>query len=363
MDIISNLSDLLPILPPFEIETIHKDDSKLQVLIQLKVMVSNIPLNHSIHSYYERQWEHLKLFQYRTFIKCKIPIYKDKSTGVLTKPSISFSRDYSRFTLLFEAEVMRLMNIHYCFRTVAKSLHIHTQRVESIYHYYTQHLENDFIKQTPVNIAYDETAAAAASTKKGHDYITTLFDLDHWEIIGIYDGKSSECVHEFMQSHPYPEAIQNISIDMYPAFISGANQYFPKADVTFDKWHVIKLIYRHLDKLESQVGDFKDYIYLLMNQITDFYHRKQYEQLAAQLMFIADFAQEQLKTNAITKTIKSHFKGITNYSKSKVSNGILEGINSKIQAIKRIARGFRYKSTFKKMIRFAFQKNNFQVIS
>ncbi len=58
MDILNSLSDLLPILPPFEIETIHKDDFKLQVLIQLKVMESNIPLNHGIHSYYEREWEH-----------------------------------------------------------------------------------------------------------------------------------------------------------------------------------------------------------------------------------------------------------------------------------------------------------------
>jgi len=358
MDIISKLSDLLPILPPFEIETISKDDSKLQVLIQLKVMESTLPLNHIIHSYYEREWEHLKLFQYRTFIKCKIPIYKDKSTGVLTKPSISFSRDYSRFTLLFEAEVMRLMNIHYCFSTVAKTLHINTQRVESIYHYYTQHLEVNLIEETPVNIAYDET-----STKKGHDYITTFFDLDQWKIIGIYDGKSSECVREFMQSHPYPEAIKNISIDMSPAFICGANQCFPNADLTFDKWHVSKLVYKYLDKLEAQAGAFKEYIYLVMNQITDFYRQKQYERMAAQLMFIADFAQEQLNANPITKMIYSHFEGIVNYAKSQVNNGILEGLNSKIQAIKRIARGFRYKSTFKKMIRFAFHPVPYQVIS
>jgi transposase len=277
---------------------------------------------------------------------------------VLSKPSISFSRDYSRFTLLFEAEVMRLMRIHYCFTTVAKTLHIRPQRVESIYHHYTQDLEDDCIEETPVNIAYDET-----STKKGHDYITTFFDLDQWKIIGIYDGKSSECVREFMKSHPYPEAIKNISIDMSPAFISGANQCFPKADITFDKWHVIKLIYRHLDKLDAKAEVFKNYIFLLMEQITDFYYQKQYEQMAAQLIFIADFAQEQLQENAITKTIKSHFEGIVNYAKSQINNGILEGVNSKIQTIKRIARGFRYKNTFKKMIRFAFQRPVYQVIS
>ena len=36
---------------------------------------------------------------------------------------------------------------------------------------------------------------------------------------------------------------------------------------------------------------------------------------------------------------------------------------SKIQTIKRIARGFRSKHTFKKMIRFAFQTQALQVIS
>jgi hypothetical protein len=130
-----------------------------------------------------------------------------------------------------------------------------------------------------------------------------------------------------MQSHPYPKAIKNILIDMSPAFICGANQYFPKADISFDKWHVIKWIYKHLDRLDSKAEVFRSYISLLMEQITDFYCQKQYEQMAAQLMFIADFAQEQLNENPITKTIKSHFEGITNYAISKVNNGILEGVN------------------------------------
>ncbi|MEM1135587.1 MAG: transposase [Bacteroidota bacterium] len=46
-----------------------------------------------------------------------------------------------------------------------------------------------------------------------------------------------------------------------------------------------------------------------------------------------------------------------------MNNGVLEGINSKIQVIKRVARGFRYKQNFMKMIKFVFFKNDFQVIS
>ena len=40
-------------------------------------------------------------------------------------------------------------------------------------------------------------------------------------------------------------------------------------------------------------------------------------------------------------TIKSHWTGVINYVQAKISNGILEGINSKIQLAKNRARGYR----------------------
>ena len=40
------------------------------------------------------------------------------------------------------------------------------------------------------------------------------------------------------------------------------------------------------------------------------------------------------------KMIKNHWNGVTNYIKTKIDNGILEGTNSLIQAAKDSARGF-----------------------
>jgi transposase len=60
-------------------------------------------------------------------------------------------------------------------------------------------------------------------------------DLDNRQIVGIYDGKSSDCVEKFIQDHPNPEAIKNISMDMSPAFISGVRRCCPSAQITFDK--------------------------------------------------------------------------------------------------------------------------------
>ncbi|MFA6373259.1 MAG: transposase [Methanothrix sp.] len=46
------------------------------------------------------------------------------------------------------------------------------------------------------------------------------------------------------------------------------------------------------------------------------------------------------------KMIKHHWNGATNYIKTKIDNGILEGTNSLIQAAKDSARGFRSTNNF-----------------
>ena len=43
------------------------------------------------------------------------------------------------------------------------------------------------------------------------------------------------------------------------------------------------------------------------------------------------------------KTIKKHWQGVINWMQSKINNGILEGLNSIIQATKRKARGYKLK--------------------
>ena len=43
----------------------------------------------------------------------------------------------------------------------------------------------------------------------------------------------------------------------------------------------------------------------------------------------------------LARTIKEHREGILNYAKSKVSNGILEGLNSLFKAAAAKARGYR----------------------
>ena len=59
------------------------------------------------------------------------------------------------------------------------------------------------------------------------------------------------------------------------------------------------------------------------------------------------------------KTVRVHWKGIVNYLSKPITNGILEGTNSKIQLAKRRARGYRNKTNFINMIYFLCGKLKF----
>ena len=62
------------------------------------------------------------------------------------------------------------------------------------------------------------------------------------------------------------------------------------------------------------------------------------------------------------KTIKNHWDGIVEWKESQINNGILEGLNSVIQAAKRKARGYG-KKHFKTMAYFLTGKLDFSKIN
>ena len=63
----------------------------------------------------------------------------------------------------------------------------------------------------------------------------------------------------------------------------------------------------------------------------------------------------------VAKTIKAHWNGILNYFNSRITNGILEGMNSIVQLIKRNARGFKNTRCFINMIYLKIGKLDFKL--
>lgn len=351
MNIIEIFEELLPIESPFFVDFITKDEDKLEVTIHLDVEKKYRPHADcgTVRQYYERTWEHINLFQYRCFIKCKLPIYDNIKTGKTEALQVSFSRKNARFTLLFEQEVLRLLKLHQCQKKVATQLKINTQRVEKIYHDYTSTCFETYEFEPCEQIGIDET-----STRKGHNYFSIIVDMKKNKPIDIQLGKGADVLENFFHSNVNPQIVKGISIDMSPAFISGCRKFFSWVCPTFDKWHVYKLLGKHLYNLTKKHPDKQESFEVIWNELGEFYNRKTFKKAETQLIFIADYAESVYGKNSFSKSIRQHYDGILEHIRSKLTNGILEGINSKVQTLKRIAKGFRHIENFKKMVFFIF---------
>ena len=181
--------------------------------------------------------------------------------------------------------------------------------------------------------------------------------------------------------------IQSVSCDMSPAFINGISSEFPDAKITFDKFHVMKMMNEAVDEVRKQeqstIKELKNSKYLwlknegnlsekqkerfldLKNQnlktvraynvklsLQEFWdskNRKEAAQYLKKWYFWATHSRLTPITEA-ANTVKKHWDRILNYFDSKINNGILEGINSIVQLQKRNARGFKNVQYFINMI-------------
>jgi transposase len=166
---------------------------------------------------------------------------------------------------------------------------------------------------------------------------------------------------------------------MSKSFIKGLQEQFPNAVLTFDQFHVIKLMNDVLGKIRAEEArqfpeELRKTRYLFLknpDRLTDEQEQRLHSltrfdlgsikayilKLGLQFVYFAESRQEaeillkrwhrravRSKVDRIVKlakTIKAHWQGILSYFDSRLTNGFLEGINSLVQAAKAKARGYR----------------------
>jgi len=196
-------------------------------------------------------------------------------------------------------------------------------------------------------------------------------------------GKDAETLAAFAQDlrahRGDPEAVTDLCCDMSPAFIKGTAAALPNAAITFDKFHLVKLINDALDEVrrteQRAAPELKTTRHLWLRNPTTL-SASQTERLAAlnpskshlktarayriRLAFQdlyqqpARLAERYLKrwyfwaTHSrlppmitAARAIKRNCNGVLRWFEARISNGILEGLNSLVQAAKAKARGYR----------------------
>jgi transposase len=330
-------------------------------------------------------WRHLNFFQHQTYLHARTPRVDCTRCGV-HRVAVPWARPDSGFTLLYEAFVMQLVKVMPV-SAIARLVGEHDTRLWRIVNHYVDLARSEADHSKVTEVGMDET-----SIRRGHDYMTLFVDMKERRVLFATPGKDSATVAAFaedLKAHQGdPEAIKEASLDMSPAFIKGVAENLPSASVTYDKFHVIKLIneavdeVRRLERKDHPELSGSRYIWLknpdnlTANQkatlaslnlpkghlktakayqirlaFQDFYLRppEGAKKYLDKWFFWATHSRIQPIID-VARTIRAHQDGILRWFTSKISNGILEGINSLVQAAKAKARGYRSNRNFASII-------------
>lgn len=202
-----------------------------------------------VHDTIERTWRHLNFFQFKTFIHCRVPRTKCEDCGV-KQIKVPWARKGSGFTLLMDSLIV-LMAQHMTVTAVAEIIDEHDTRIWRVLEHYVEEARSQEDYTEVKSVGVDETSKA-----KGHKYVSVFIDLDRSKVIHVCEGKDALAIESFktdLELHRgSSENIDNFCCDMSPAFISGIENNFPKASITFDKFHVMKLMNNAVDKVRRE---------------------------------------------------------------------------------------------------------------
>lgn len=354
---------------------------------------TDITTHHKAYDTVLKTWRHLNFFEHTCYLHVKTPRIQPEQGGTkLIWPP--WSGVVHGFTLLFEAYALKLCR-HMPVHQAAKLLQTTDHKLWSLIDGYVWKglvvMDLSDVKRVGV----DET-----SLKKGHNYISLFVDIEEAKTIFIADGKDHTTVNVFAEmledGGGKTTNITDISCDMSPAFIKGVREALPKAKITFDKFHILKVINEGVDAVRrSEVRTtpaLRGARYaLLKNESNLTSKQKETRQRLSQMnlksikalrmreAFQAIYKAENTKEFQkllkewyswavrsrlepmvkAARTIKRHWEGILQWKESQINNGILEGLNSIIQAAKRKARGYKSEH-FKAMAYLLTGKLNLQ---
>jgi transposase len=331
-----------------------------------------------------KTWRHLNFFQHQAYLTARVPRVRCETCGI-RQVNVPWARPDSGFTLLFEAMVMTLVSAMPV-AAVARIVDEHDTRLWRVVHHYVAEGRARLDAAAVSRVAIDETAA-----RRGHDYISLFVDLDQARVLFATEGKDAATVAAFAEDLAAhggdPAAIAEVCIDMSPAFIKGVAESLPEAAVTFDKFHAVKIVNDAVDEVrrEEQKSrpELKKTRYAWLRNETNlstgqretidslahsnlktarayqirltfqaFYQQPSRQDAEAFLKtwyFWATHSRLQPMIDA-ARTVKRHWDGILRWHDSKIANGLIEGINSLVQAAKAKARGYRSIRNLKAMV-------------
>jgi transposase len=326
-----------------------------------------------------RQWRHLDTMQFETFLEARLPRARCAPCGVKTIVP-PWAGKHSRFTLLFEAFAIRVLEASASVKQAATLLKLHWDAVHGIMERGVQRGVARRSLEGMAHVALDEK-----SFRKGQDYVSVMTDLDQSRVVEVVEGHAEKNVDALWQALPEPQrqGIRAVAMDMAGAYAASTVKHAPQAEIVHDKFHISKQLNEAVDKTRraenkalQRVGDKRLkgtrqlWLYSPPNMTSA--QRRRWKAIhkwglkTARAWAIKDrfrwFWRHVYPVSAetffhrwyawavrcrltpmvgVARMLKRHLPRVLSYFRHRITSGAAEGFNSRIQAIKAAARGFR----------------------
>ena len=339
----------------------------------------------------ERSWRHLDTCQFKTYLHARIPRVQCEEHGV-RQIEVPWAEARSRFTALFERlaiDVLKVTDV----KSAGGILGISWDEARHVMERAVRRGLLRKEKRVVPHIGVDEK-----SIKKRHNYMTLVCDIDRATVEYVAEDRKVSSLDGYFEqlSAEQLNGIQSISMDMHDAYFISANHHVPDAarKIVFDRFHIFAYMGKAVDQVrrrehkELRVDGTSEltgsrFLWLYGKENVPEQDQLRFRELKAlnlktgrawaikeSLRELWSYRSEtwarrffkewyRWATHSrlrpvieVARMLKRRLENVMTYFRHRVTNAVLEGLNSKIQTVKKRAYGFRNKESFKTAILF-----------
>ena len=230
----------------------------------------------------------------------------------------------------------------------------------------------------PETIGIDEHNFRRVRGRYGYrQFVTMIVDHKNKKLFEVAPTKTTSELRAYLDKIPGRENVKKATIDMCDPYKNFIEQQFPNAEIIADKFHVLRLINPHINRLRKDItGDKRSHpsrvlllrnsknlqfyersvlqkwlehypelceTYLFKERIHSFYRIRGHNKAKKAFIKLIDLMAHS-KLEHIKKLRKTFMKWrieILNYFKFRLTNARTEGFNNVAKVIKRRSYGFR----------------------
>ena len=383
---------------PWRVKSVKMEMAQKRVEVEIECMDGTVwgegGERLHIQGYEPRQWRHLDTMQFETILKARVPRvkYPDGHTEMVRVP---WAQPHGRFTLLFEIWAIEVLLACQSVSSACELLDLDWGSAQRIMN---RAVERGLAERSLEGI--ERVGMDEKSFGRGHDYIALLNDLDGSRVVEVTPGNDTESGRRLWQALGKEQRgkVKAAAMDMSAGFAAATRLEAPQAVIVFDKFHVSALLNKAVDLVrrqehrtlskegdESLKGTKQLWLYNPINLSEE--RREQFaEVLQANLKtsrawlvkenfcgfwdqdgrwqgegYFKKWYNHAIRTRLepikkVARTLKRHLDGLLNYFEHRITNAVSESINSRIQALKANARGFRAFDNYRTRILFFLGK-------